>query len=79
MSAIPDEIMDEAKLLRNTVLWASNSSIIAIAKALLAAEQRGAERERERLRPLLEGQSMVKMDGLTGYLSDAAAIRNTKE
>lgn len=45
---IPQTIMDEADLLRNTVLWTSNASIEVIAKALLAAEQRGAERERER-------------------------------
>jgi hypothetical protein len=75
MSAIPDEIMDEAKMLRNTVLWASNSSIEAISLAILAAEQRGAERERERAAKIADAHSECERD--CGDVI-AAAIRNTK-
>jgi hypothetical protein len=68
MSAIPEAIMDEAKLLRSTVLWASNSSIEAISLAILAAEQRGAERERERA--CLIVRRVAKIVG--NHLSDLA-------
>jgi hypothetical protein len=43
---IPDRIWDEARQLRNVVLWTSNSSVEAIAMFISAAEQRGMEMER---------------------------------
>lgn len=47
--------MDEARELRQRVLWESNSSIQHIATALSAAYQRGREEERERCAKLTEG------------------------
>ena len=46
MSAIPDDIWEAARSLRNAVNWASNESVEIIANALLA--EREAERERSK-------------------------------
>lgn len=46
MTTIPDRIWEDARALRNSVLWESNSSVEAIARCLLAAEKRGREEER---------------------------------
>jgi hypothetical protein len=49
MTPIPDEIMEQARALLVDVRNACNtSSVQHIAQALLAAEKRGEERERER-------------------------------
>ena len=51
---IPEHIWDAARALRNAVLWESNSSVEHIARALLAAEKRGKEDERERCAKIAE-------------------------
>lgn len=48
---IPEHFWDAARSLRSAVLWESNSSVEHIAQALLAAEKRGKEEERERWKP----------------------------
>lgn len=43
MTTMPDRIWEDARALRNSVLWESNSSVEAIARCLLAAEKRVRE------------------------------------
>lgn len=49
MSAIPQHIMEEARALVAIETFPDEeSAAVGVARAILAAEQRGAERERER-------------------------------
>lgn len=79
MSDIED-IMAEARALRCAVVWESNAAVEVIARALAAAEQRGAERERERCAkvaedmPVLEPASNIYIMGWGGaraFIADA--------
>lgn len=78
------DIMDRARELRQRVNWSSNEAVQHIADALLAAEQRGAERQREadaRLAETFDGPGHIFRDGALpkGWLgcrnTIAAAIR----
>lgn len=51
---IPEHFWEAARSLRSAVLWESNSSVEHIALALLAAEKRGKEEERERCATIAE-------------------------
>ena len=47
--AIPSDIWEAARSLRTQVIWESNATIEVIARALLAAQERGKLMERERV------------------------------
>lgn len=86
------DIMDRARELRQRVNWSSNEAVKEIADALLAAEQRGAERQRERIaqrydaaadefdKQAIEAMSVadkLRLDTLAAnHRQFAAAIRN---
>lgn len=74
MSDIPEHIMEEAAALRRAVVWQSNEAVEHIARALAAAEQRGAEKERERCAKVAE-KFRDRNPFPTVYEAIAAAIR----
>jgi hypothetical protein len=66
-----DDLMDA--VLGEGIMQGAPNSQSAIARALLAAEQRGAERER-----LRSAQGHIDMQGATAGSAAAAAIRGRK-